>query len=114
MKFFASQILLRSEKNPGILVKYTLTDNTTTFEPVFEWALGEWTACSKTCASGIQKRFPVCQQLGKGLVDEDNCWTDAENERPNEKQRTCNEDPCPTHWYVGQWHICPETCVDSK
>lgn len=102
--------MVRDKKNPGIFVNYTLTDNTTVFEPVYKWTLGDWTACSKTCGGGSQKRVPVCQQESKGVVDEDLCWSAATNEQPNEKQRTCNEDPCPSHWWVGQWQPCPVTC----
>lgn len=101
---------MRENKNSGVFVKYTLTDNTTVFKPVYRWMLGDWTACSKTCGGGIQKRVPVCRQESKGLVDEELCWSFARNEPPNEKQRTCNEDLCPSHWRIFQWQLCPVTC----
>lgn len=78
--------------------------------PVFNWKLGDWTACSRTCGGGFQHRVPICIQLNRGLVDEENCWSNAEDERPNEKSRICNEDPCHAHWWVGPWQLCPITC----
>lgn len=46
----------------------------------------------------------------KGIVDEENCWSNAEGTRPTEKTRHCNEDPCPANWWVGPWQLCPVTC----
>lgn len=46
----------------------------------------------------------------KGIVDEENCWSNAEGTRPSEKTRHCNEDPCPANWWVGPWQLCPVTC----
>lgn len=107
---FPHKVLVLDQKNPGISVSYTLTDNTTVFEPVYVWKLGEWTACSKTCGGGIQKRIPVCRQESKGIVHDNLCWSSAVNTQPNEIQRTCNEDRCPFHWLIGQWKLCPVTC----
>lgn len=45
-----------------------------------------------------------------GIVDEENCWSNAEGTRPSEKTRHCNEDACPANWWVGPWQLCPVTC----
>lgn len=72
--------------------------------------MGDWTACSRTCGGGFQHRVPICIQQNRGLVDEENCWSNAEDDRPNEKSRVCNEDPCHAHWWIGPWQLCPITC----
>ncbi|KAG4065960.1 hypothetical protein HA402_006678 [Bradysia odoriphaga] len=102
-------ILVRGKKNGGIKYEYTLSANST-LVPVYYWQLGEWAACSATCGGGKQRRLPICIQDNKGVVDEENCWSNAEGTRPTEKTRHCNEDPCPCHWWVGPWQLCPVTC----
>lgn len=78
--------------------------------PEFYWKLGDWTACSATCGGGIQRRLPLCYEENKDVVEEENCWSNANNEPPDEKVRVCNEDPCPAHWWIGPWQMCPVTC----
>lgn len=46
----------------------------------------------------------------KGIVQDDNCWEHAENKRQDKKIKTCNDDPCPAHWWIGPWQLCPATC----
>lgn len=96
-------------KNPGIKYEYTLSANDT-MPPVYYWKLGDWAACSATCGGGIQQRLPICYKENKGVVDEEHCWSNAEEDRPNKKVRICNEDPCPAHWWIGPWQLCPVTC----
>lgn len=96
-------------KSPGIKYEYTLSMNSSKV-PVFTWKLGDWAACSATCGGGTQRRFPICHEDQKGIVDEENCWSSAEGSRPSEKLRVCNADPCPVHWWVGPWQLCPVTC----
>lgn len=96
-------------KNPGIRFEYTLTANETK-EPVYYWKLGDWSACSATCDGGIQQREPICIESVKGIVDDELCWSSAENDLPDKKVRVCNNVPCPAHWWVGPWQLCPVTC----
>ena len=104
------QILIGGKnKNSGIKYEYTLSSNSTKV-PVYYWKLGDWTACSATCGGGVQHRFPQCHQEHRGIVDEENCWSNANSTRPEEKVRVCNEDSCPAHWWVGPWQLCPVTC----
>lgn len=105
------QVLVRGKsKNPGIKYEYTLTANNTK-EPVYQWKLGDWSACSMTCDGGIQNRMPICfERVKSQIVDDEFCWTSAENDIPNKKIRICNEVPCPAHWWIGPWQLCPVTC----
>ncbi|XP_010139092.1 PREDICTED: A disintegrin and metalloproteinase with thrombospondin motifs 7-like, partial [Buceros rhinoceros silvestris] len=55
-----------------------------------------------------QKRQIVhCVEKLAGIVEERFC--DALT-RPDDQQRTCNEDPCPARWWVGEWQKCSATC----
>lgn len=101
--------LVRSKRNAGIRYEYTLTANST-LEPVFYWKLGDWSACSATCGGGIQHKLPICYQENKGVVDDELCWSNADGTRPSEIVRVCKEEPCPAHWWVGPWQLCPVTC----
>lgn len=104
------QVLVRGKsKNPGIRFEYTLPANESK-EPVYHWKLGDWSACSATCDGGIQQREPVCIESVKGIVDDEFCWSSAENDQPNKKLRVCNQVPCPAHWWIGPWQLCPVTC----
>lgn len=96
-------------KNVGLRFEYTLSSNST-IEPVYGWKLGDWTACSATCGGGVQHRFPICYQEYKGIVDEDLCWANAQNVRPTELQRSCNDLECPYFWYKGPWQMCANAC----
>lgn len=107
---FLLQVLVRGKsKSPGLKYEYTLSTKMSK-APEFTWRLGDWTACSATCGGGTQRRSPFCHEEDKGLVDEENCWSNDESPRPDEKVRVCNEDPCPVHWWVGPWQLCPVTC----
>ncbi|XP_055689829.1 A disintegrin and metalloproteinase with thrombospondin motifs 7 [Lutzomyia longipalpis] len=97
-------------KNVGLKYEYTLPSNATA-PPIFRWKLGDWTACSATCGGGVHFRFPICFQDNKGIVDEELCWSNADDPRPNQIKEVCNEDMCPAHWWVGPWQLCPVTCV---
>lgn len=104
------QVLVRGKsKNPGIRYEYTLSANETKV-PIYYWKLGDWSACTATCGGGIQLRLPVCFESSKGIVDSEYCWDSAENELPTKKTRICNDVPCPAHWWVGPWQLCPVTC----
>lgn len=108
--FFLLQVLVRGQKkNPGIRYEYTLSSNDTK-APIYYWKLGDWAACSATCGGGIQKRLPICFEENKGVVDDDFCWSNADGDRPTEKKRLCNDDPCPANWWIGPWQLCPVTC----
>lgn len=83
--------------------------------------MGDWSQCSATCGGGVQHRRPLCRESTVGavpsvidgtstIVDEVMCDV---TERPEKWSRTCNDDPCPTHWWVGPWQSCPVTCANK-
>lgn len=95
------QIVFKGKhKNLGIKYEYTLPSNLTD-EQIFYWKLSDFTTCSKTCGIGIQQRFPVCYKRWVGIVEDEQCWNNAENKRPEKIQRNCNHDMCPAYWWVG-------------
>lgn len=49
----------------------------------------------------MQQRYPVCYKRWVGIVEDEQCWNNAENKRPEKIQRNCNHDMCPAYWWVG-------------
>lgn len=104
------QIVFKGKhKNLGIRYEYTLPSNSTD-DKTYHWKLSDFTPCTKTCGGGIQQRFPVCYKRYEGIVEEELCWKNAENKRPDKISRTCNDEPCAAYWWVGPWQPCSVTC----
>ncbi|KAG8440824.1 hypothetical protein GDO86_006527 [Hymenochirus boettgeri] len=103
--------LLFQEKNPGVRYQYTIRldqDNSNEIPlPEFAWRYGTWTECSATCGSGVQRQLVHCVEKMAGLVEERYCDFLT---RPDDRQRSCNEEPCPPRWWVGEWQQCSTTC----
>ncbi|XP_053574451.1 A disintegrin and metalloproteinase with thrombospondin motifs 7 isoform X2 [Bombina bombina] len=103
--------LLFQEKNPGVRYQYTVrrdADSSNEIQPPdFSWRYGSWTGCSATCGTGIQRQLVHCVEKLAGLVEERYCDFLT---RPDDKQRNCNEEPCPPRWWVGEWQQCTTTC----
>lgn len=96
-------------KNLGIHYEYTLPANKTE-DKTYHWKLSDFTPCTKTCGGGIQHRFSVCYKRYEGIVDDELCWANAANKRPDKITRKCNDEACGTNWWVGPWQPCPVTC----
>lgn len=108
--FSLIQIVFKGkQKNQGIKYEYTLPSNSTD-EAIFYWKLSDFTPCSKTCGGGIQFRHAVCYKRYEGIVDDNYCWTNAENKKPEAVNRTCNDESCPVVWWIGPWQPCSATC----
>lgn len=107
LNFFSVQIIFKGKhKNLGIRYEYTLSSNSTA-ETIYNWKLLEdWSTCSKTCGTGEQIRIPVCYKRWEGIVEDDFCWKNAENKRPEKATRPCNENACPAFWWIGKWQPC--------
>ncbi|XP_066491482.1 A disintegrin and metalloproteinase with thrombospondin motifs 7 isoform X2 [Tiliqua scincoides] len=106
--------LLFQEKNPGIRYQYTIQresdqDNEITATEFF-WQYGSWTKCTVTCGTGVQRQIVHCVEKLAGIVDEPYC--DALS-RPDDQQRSCSEEPCPSRWWSGEWQPCSMTCGDA-
>ncbi|XP_007432084.2 A disintegrin and metalloproteinase with thrombospondin motifs 7 [Python bivittatus] len=106
--------LLFQEKNPGVRYQYTVqqeSKNQNSVAPAeFFWHYGPWTRCTATCGTGVQRQMVRCLEKAAGFVEERYC--DALS-RPDDKQRNCNEEPCPARWWAGEWQACSATCGDS-
>ncbi|KFZ64335.1 A disintegrin and metalloproteinase with thrombospondin motifs 7, partial [Antrostomus carolinensis] len=103
--------LLFQETNPGVRYQYTIqrpADSENEIEQAeFLWRFGSWTTCTATCGTGVQRQVVHCVEKLAGIVEERYC--DALS-RPDDKQRTCSEEPCPARWWVGEWQKCSATC----
>ncbi|KAM3927197.1 A disintegrin and metalloproteinase with thrombospondin motifs 7 isoform 2-T2 [Leptodactylus fuscus] len=103
--------LLFQEKNPGVRYQYTIRrdlDGSNEIQPPeFSWRYGAWSECSATCGSGVQRQLVHCVEKVAGLVEERYCDSLT---RPDDRQRNCNEEPCPPRWWVGDWQQCSITC----
>ncbi|XP_049821025.1 A disintegrin and metalloproteinase with thrombospondin motifs 7 isoform X2 [Aethina tumida] len=106
--------------NPGVEYKYSIWKPETTKQVKYTWILGLWSQCSATCGGGFQHREPLCQEStvstvaseldGPSIVDELMC---EPSEKPEQLKRSCNDDPCPYHWWIGPWQSCPVTCSNE-
>ncbi|KFR02516.1 A disintegrin and metalloproteinase with thrombospondin motifs 7, partial [Nipponia nippon] len=106
--------LLFQETNPGVRYQYTIqrpADSENEIEQAeFLWRFGSWTMCTATCGTGVQRQIVHCVEKLAGIVEERYC--DALT-RPDDRQRTCSEEPCPARWWVGEWQKCSATCGQS-
>ncbi|XP_030077252.1 A disintegrin and metalloproteinase with thrombospondin motifs 8 [Microcaecilia unicolor] len=68
-----------------------------------QWVLGDWSACSKSCGSGWQRRTVECRDVeGKASVA-------CTRELKPEDIKPCGDLPCPL-WQMGSWSPCSQTC----
>ncbi|TKS69568.1 disintegrin and metalloproteinase with thrombospondin motifs 7 [Collichthys lucidus] len=103
--------LLFQETNPGVRYEYTINQNdfedNNILASVFFWKYGSWTECSVTCGTGVQKQIVHCVEKTTGIVEEQFCDPLT---RPDNNQTSCNKDPCPAIWWVGEWQKCSASC----
>uniref|UniRef100_A0A8C3IN56 ADAM metallopeptidase with thrombospondin type 1 motif 7 n=1 Tax=Chrysemys picta bellii TaxID=8478 RepID=A0A8C3IN56_CHRPI len=106
--------LLFQETNPGVRYQYTIrreSDQENEIQPAeFFWRYGSWTNCTATCGTGVQRQIVHCVEKMAGIVEERYCDSLT---RPDDKQRTCSEEPCPARWWVGEWQKCSATCGEA-
>ncbi|MBN3289564.1 ATS7 metalloproteinase, partial [Polypterus senegalus] len=106
--------LLFQETNPGVRYEYTIhrepdSENDLPLQD-FSWQYSPWTKCSVTCGTGVQRQIVHCVERTEGIVEEHFCEPET---RPDDQQASCNEEPCPARWWVGEWQKCSATCGDS-
>ncbi|KAK9542379.1 hypothetical protein VZT92_000249 [Zoarces viviparus] len=101
--------LLFQESNPGVRYEYTISRNgyNNASASVFFWKYGSWTECSATCGTGVQRQIVHCVERTTGIVEEHFCDPLT---RPDDNQTSCNKDPCPAKWWVGEWQKCSASC----
>uniref|UniRef100_A0A8C4WIN5 ADAM metallopeptidase with thrombospondin type 1 motif 7 n=1 Tax=Gopherus evgoodei TaxID=1825980 RepID=A0A8C4WIN5_9SAUR len=106
--------LLFQETNPGVRYQYTIRrepeHENETQPSEFSWRYGSWTKCTATCGAGVQRQIVHCVEKMAGIVEERYCDSLT---RPDDKQRTCSEEPCPARWWVGEWQKCSATCGEA-
>ncbi|XP_028561283.2 A disintegrin and metalloproteinase with thrombospondin motifs 7 [Podarcis muralis] len=106
--------LLFQEKNPGVRYQYTIqreSENENEITPAeFFWQYGPWTKCTATCGTGVQRQVVHCMEKVAGMVEEHYCNVLS---RPDDKQKSCSEEPCPARWWAGEWQACSATCGDT-
>ncbi|XP_033973053.1 A disintegrin and metalloproteinase with thrombospondin motifs 7 [Trematomus bernacchii] len=106
--------LLFQETNPGVRYEYTISRNISEDNnipaSVFYWKYGSWTECSVTCGAGVQRLIVHCVEKTTGIVEEHFCDPLT---RPDNNQTSCNKDPCPAIWWVGEWQKCSASCGSS-
>ncbi|KAM7048395.1 A disintegrin and metalloproteinase with thrombospondin motifs 7 [Molossus nigricans] len=103
--------LLFQESNPGVHYEYTIPREATRQSlgllPEFFWTYGPWTECTVTCGTGMQRQSVYCAERQLGPVDETYCDSLSQ---PDDRQRTCSEEPCPARWWAGEWQPCSRSC----
>uniref|UniRef100_A0A8C9XWX8 ADAM metallopeptidase with thrombospondin type 1 motif, 10 n=1 Tax=Sander lucioperca TaxID=283035 RepID=A0A8C9XWX8_SANLU len=103
---FKKHVLVR-EENPGIHYRFNPPLNR---EPLtgFAWHYNSWSRCSALCAGGVQTQQVVCRKQADHSVVY-NHFCDKKN-KPKEKRRTCNTEPCSPSWWTGEWSECSRSC----
>ncbi|KAL7992939.1 hypothetical protein Chor_017195 [Crotalus horridus] len=72
------------------------------------WQYVSWTKCSAICAGGSQVQPVVCRnQADSSTVL--NHFCNPETKLP-ERPRSCNTEPCPPTWVIGNWSECSRSC----
>ena len=72
----------------------------------YNWYLGPWTDCNKTCGGGTTSRDVYCKSSAGAKVSDSYCKTSKPASTVS-----CNTQACITYnWYVGAWKGCNKTC----
>lgn len=72
----------------------------------YNWHLGPWTDCNKTCGGGTTSRDVYCKSSAGAKVSDSYCKTSKPASTVS-----CNTQACITYnWYVGAWKGCNKTC----
>ena len=71
----------------------------------FNWAVGEWSPCSRSCGSGQQTRRVVCVNGFNVRVNDSMC-TDP---KPTTHE-VCNAIDCPGEFRIDAWGDCSKSC----
>ncbi|XP_072523494.1 A disintegrin and metalloproteinase with thrombospondin motifs 14 [Salminus brasiliensis] len=75
----------------------------------YEWALKNWSQCTKPCGGGIQYTKYGCRRKSDGrLVHRNFCEV---NKKPKPIRKRCNVNECSQPvWVMEEWSPCSKTC----
>ncbi|XP_041074821.1 thrombospondin type-1 domain-containing protein 4-like [Polyodon spathula] len=77
-------------------------------QTAYNWKHAGMTECSATCGKGSQVLIFICvERITHEQVSDNLCDVAM---RPTPKEETCNSQPCPAFWDVGEWSECSKTC----
>ncbi|XP_038596101.1 A disintegrin and metalloproteinase with thrombospondin motifs 10 [Tachyglossus aculeatus] len=100
-------VLVRSELQ-GIRYRFNAPITHEALPPTYTWHYAPWTKCSALCAGGSQVQAAECRKQPDGSpVPLHHCKAHA---KLPERQRSCNTEPCPPSWAVGNWSGCSRSC----
>ncbi|VDM95256.1 unnamed protein product [Thelazia callipaeda] len=86
----------------------TVRERSLSTSSTFKWDYGEWTACSASCLGGKQRSTLKCVDVKRQNAV---AWSFCDaKQRPVDLTRSCNNDPCPPEWDVGEMSECSHTC----
>ncbi|XP_078524447.1 A disintegrin and metalloproteinase with thrombospondin motifs 10 [Lissotriton helveticus] len=103
-------MVLMREELQGIRYKFNAPITRKTLSG-YSWHYGPWTKCSAICAGGLQEQPVVCKKLADGsIVLNHYCNADT---KLSDKQRSCNTEPCPPEWSIGNWSECSRSCSNG-
>lgn len=78
----------------------------------YSWIFGDYSACSKSCGVGVQRRNVFCalinHETGKQEPVQDTLCDPTI--RPADSRPCTNDQPCPARWHTSEWSIC--SCVN--
>ncbi|KAM9781830.1 A disintegrin and metalloproteinase with thrombospondin motifs 2-like [Syngnathus typhle] len=116
-------ILLRSHGDAKVTVSYkfviqdhlrsSLESNLVQEDAIFyEWALKQWSVCSKSCGGGKQYTRFGCRRKADGVMVQRTFCSNIS--KPRAITRSCNLDVCsPPRWMTGGWEACSASCGQS-
>ncbi|XP_024113882.2 A disintegrin and metalloproteinase with thrombospondin motifs 3 [Oryzias melastigma] len=105
-----------NETRSTLMYKYIIhedsvpvNNNNVIQEETYEWALKNWSPCSKPCSGGFQQTKYGCRKKGDTkMVHRGFC--DA-NKKPKPIRRMCNLQDCSQpQWVSDEWEHCTRTC----
>ncbi|XP_019747547.1 A disintegrin and metalloproteinase with thrombospondin motifs 2-like [Hippocampus comes] len=120
---YAVVLMLRSHGDAKVTVSYkyviqdhlrsSLESNLVQEDAIFyEWALKQWSACSKSCGGGKQYTRFGCRRKADGVMVQRTFCSNIS--KPRAITRSCNLDVCsPPRWMTGGWEACSASCGQS-
>ncbi|KAF7267253.1 hypothetical protein GWI33_019506 [Rhynchophorus ferrugineus] len=96
--------LFYKSENLGVDYSWVEGEVDSSYEPKYNWEIGEYGPCNVRCGGGTQEAVWSCVEEKAGKVSPNFC-TGIEKPGRNDI-KNCNEQPCQTRWKVGKWGKC--------